>query len=277
MHAIRLQRVHRLGSKKTSEEAPRPVIARFVLFPDREEVWQARGQLKDSNLILREDFPEEIERERRTLFPIFQAARKNPNMKAKMVANKLIINKQTFTTENLNQLPSPVAPRNVSEKVIQSERGRKYHLFQGRLSPFSNMHPSSFHLGGNHFTCVEQYYSYEKAKFGRNNEVAERILREDDPVKMKRLARNLVNHKIWMEQRGEAAMEEGLSAKFGQNPELRDVLLQTRGHTLVECNRYDDTWAIGVGLNSPDATDCITWQGKNLLGAMLNKIRERLN
>lgn len=71
-------------------------------------------------------------------------------------------------------------------------------------------------------------------------------------------------------------MKEGLEAKFGQNPHLRQVLLATKGTTLVECNRYDRVWGIGLGLESEQAADSTTWNGGNLLGTLLCEVRDSL-
>ncbi len=165
-HTIQLQRVHRLGPRRDEDHRhPRPIIARFLRYPDREEVWHARTKLRGTSTIIREDFPEQIEAERRTLLPIFKAAKQNKDMKARLTGNKQYINRELYTVENLHQLPKEISPRAVSEKVINTETGRRYHLFQGRLSPFSNMHPAPFTIQGKQYPTVEHYYVCEKARF----------------------------------------------------------------------------------------------------------------
>ena len=276
VHNIRFQRVHRLG-QKSQTNGVRPIIARFVYFPDREEVWRARSNLKGTNYRIREDFPEEIESERRTLLPIFIAARKQKEMKAKLVGNRLIVNSETYTTENLHQLPAPLLPRAVSERVITNDMGRKYHCFHGKLSPFSNMYESPFVIKGVSYPSVEHYYTHEKAIFAKQHELAEKVLVEKDPIKVKRLSKKLqVNHKVWISERGKQAMVEGVAAKFEQNRALISILKATQGHTLVECNPYDSVWGVGVGLYSEEAQDFKTWKGDNQLGSILTEVRDKL-
>ena len=54
-----LQRVHRLGKKKTN--GSRPIIARFLRYCDREEVLdQARKKLKGKDFSVFEDMPKEL-------------------------------------------------------------------------------------------------------------------------------------------------------------------------------------------------------------------------
>ena len=177
----------------------------------------------------------------------------------------------------MHLLPEPIAPRKVSEKVVEADNGGRYHLFGGRLSPFSNFHPSPFKLRGKGFHCAEQYYSYQKSLYANRDDVAQQILQEQNPIKVKRLDRTIkVNHKIWISERGQEAMREALEAKFTQNPDLRDILLATKGTTLVECNRFDSVWGIGLGLHSLEASDCTKWKGGNMLGTLLCQVRDTL-
>ena len=57
---IEFQRVHRLGKPRSSGD-PRPIIARFLRYQDREEVMQkARAKLKGKGYAVFEDFPKEL-------------------------------------------------------------------------------------------------------------------------------------------------------------------------------------------------------------------------
>ena len=57
---IEFQRVHRLGKPRSSGD-PRPIIARFLRYQDREEVMQkARAKLKGKGYAVVEDFPKEL-------------------------------------------------------------------------------------------------------------------------------------------------------------------------------------------------------------------------
>ena len=56
---IEFERIHRLG--KSAKNGPRPILARFLRYSDREEVLQlARRKLKDSDLAVYEDIPKEL-------------------------------------------------------------------------------------------------------------------------------------------------------------------------------------------------------------------------
>ena len=79
---------------------------------------------------------------------------------------------------------------------------------------------------------------------------------------------------MWMSDQAVITMERAIEAKFTQHPKLRDKLMETVGSALVECNRYDATWGIGLPIGHPDVTDPLNWKGKNLLGVCLSKVRD---
>ena len=70
---IEFQRVHRLGPKRQSSD--RPIIARFLRFPDRERVLNNAFMLKGTRYRIMEDHPKEIIEERRKLMPTLRQAR----------------------------------------------------------------------------------------------------------------------------------------------------------------------------------------------------------
>ena len=77
--------------------------------------------------------------------------------------------------------------------------------------------------------------------------------------------RLLVPPAAWEAERGHI-MEAILTAKFQQNPELLKRLTDTGHRLLIHGNSKGDTlWGV----------DLYTWQGENLLGKILMKIREK--
>ena len=83
------------------------------------------------------------------------------------------------------------------------------------------------------------------------------------------------DQKIWEEQ-CVTIMYQGLVAKFEQNPKLCDFLLSTKDTTIIECNKNDTFWSIGLGLNDPKIGDRSAWKGQNKLGGLLCEIRDEL-
>ena len=83
------------------------------------------------------------------------------------------------------------------------------------------------------------------------------------------------NEEVWVKNR-ELIVEEGNFAKFDQNQQLKQSLLNTKGTILVEASPYDKIWGIGLKENDIKAQKEETWEGLNLLGKILTMIRERM-
>jgi len=128
------------------------------------------------------------------------------------------------------------------------------------------------------YPSVEHYYTREKALYAGRDDIADKILQEPDPVNVKRYYGNKieVNHKVWTDKEGKDAMRTGIKEKFTQNTHFLEILKDTRGSTLVECNQNDSFWGISIYLNSKEASDCTSWKGLNMLGTMLSELRDSL-
>ena len=71
---IEFQRAHRIGKKKKGET--RPVIARFLRFPEREMVFKRVGEMQEeTNVKVYADYPKEISEKRKQQWPRMKKAR----------------------------------------------------------------------------------------------------------------------------------------------------------------------------------------------------------
>jgi len=66
------------------------------------------------------------------------------------------------------------------------------------------------------------------------------------------------------------------SLQFGQNPDLKKVLFETAGCTIVEASPVDKIWGIGLSQDDPRASDRNKWRGTNWLGQTLTEVRDEL-
>ena len=267
---MNFQRVHRLGTPN-KDQKPRPIIVRFLQYPHRELVWSKRMNLKGSKFVLREDFPIEIERERKALFPLLKAAREK-SMKARLVGRRLIVDGESYTINTSQHLAQRLNMREKGEKVISD----KFHLFAGRFSPLSNFYNARFTVEGQQYTSSEQFYQYKKAVFAKEHEKAAQIMATNDPFAIKKLGDTLqINNKLWLTTDAVPVMTAGLSAKFHQNRDLAQVLLGTGSRRLVECTG-DRTWGIGLPIWNKTIEDITAWKGDNRLGTCLEEVRKTL-
>ena len=92
---IKIDRSHRLGKKKSGESKPRPIVAKFNFHQDKVTILQNARKLKGTQIGISEQFPEEIAKERKRLYPELKKARSN-GMKANLVRDKLFINGELF-------------------------------------------------------------------------------------------------------------------------------------------------------------------------------------
>ena len=156
-------------------------------------------------------------------------------------------------------------------------RTARFTFFFRPEAPFSQWHPARFELDGHVFSCAEQYMMYGKALLFGDNEIAAQILEAVSPRQHKALGRKVQNFSepAWKARR-EQIVADGNRAKFTQNPELRQALLETAGTELVEASPFDRIWGIGLAASDPRAEDPSKWRGQNLLGKILTQLRDEL-
>ena len=74
---IEFQRVHRVGKRVSSNSKPRQIIARFLKYPQREEVMSNARKLKGKNFGISPDLPSEILERRKKKMKHFKQAKKD--------------------------------------------------------------------------------------------------------------------------------------------------------------------------------------------------------
>ena len=66
------------------------------------------------------------------------------------------------------------------------------------------------------------------------------------------------------------------TAKFSQDADLKELLLNTGDTEIGEACAYDVLFGIGMSLMNPNSLDSAKWRGENLQGKALMKIRGML-
>jgi ribA/ribD-fused uncharacterized protein len=130
---------------------------------------------------------------------------------------------------------------------------------------FSNFHEASFTLDDKEWPTVEHYF--QAAKFQNNPEYQEKIRRAASPAAAKKLgaSKTVPIRSNWDTFRIEV-MRKAIEAKFSQNEDLMEKLLETGNRNLVEASPTDTFWGIGKSK-----------KGQNMLGKLLMELRSKLS
>lgn len=141
----------------------------------------------------------------------------------------------------------------------------------------SNWYLSDFTVDDIKFSSMEQYMMYREAKCFHDDKIAEQILETNDVAKIKALGRLVSGYDDhhWNGVR-QVVVYEGLVAKFTQNPQLLQLLKNTKNDILAECAIKDKIWGIGLSMTDSDRLNRAKWKGQNLLGYALMMVRDKI-
>lgn len=145
-------------------------------------------------------------------------------------------------------------------------------------SEFSNWYSCKFEYEDNEFFNSEQAFMWKKALHFNDRNIAEEILKTANPKRAKELGREIKNFNAdeWLKVSFDIMVEVNI-AKYSSDPYLRDILESTGNKTIVEASPTDSLWGIGLHWSDDRVLDESKWQGMNLLGEALMKVRRILN
>ena len=137
----------------------------------------------------------------------------------------------------------------------------QFHSKAVEYSEFSNFYEAQFELDGKTWKTVEHYFQHEK--FPGNAPLQEKIWKASTPAAAKQLGKTRTPsfRADWNEVRDDV-MKKAVEAKFKQNPELLQLLLDTGDAQLQEKSLFDSYWGTGR-----------TGKGQNKMGQILMKLR----
>jgi len=172
------------------------------------------------------------------------------------------------------------------EQLVAGGEQVKYLFFWGHQAPpgggtgkgcLSQWWPAGFTADGVTYASAEHFMMAGKALLFGDTGTAEEIIAAPHPHAAKRLGRQVrgFDEAHWAERRFDLVVA-GNMAKFGQHADLRDYLLGTGDRVLVEASPVDRVWGIGLAAGDERAASPGQWEGLNLLGFALMKVRGRL-
>jgi len=90
---VSIERAHRIRPKQhgaRDRSRPLPIVAKFSFFKEREKIRTSGRLLAGTNFSIQEQFPEEIEKRRKPLYPMLRQARKE-RKRAALVKDRLFV------------------------------------------------------------------------------------------------------------------------------------------------------------------------------------------
>lgn len=155
-----------------------------------------------------------------------------------------------------------------------TETDRFVFFWHGCLSQW---HLAKINIEDAAYSCCEQYMMAEKARLFGDTQTLKKIMQTSSPKEQKALGRQVANFDEgkWAEVAEDVVYRANL-AKFSQHKNLAETLAATGSKTIVEASPYDKIWGVGLGVEDHRIHDPATWQGKNLLGKALMKVRDTL-
>jgi ribA/ribD-fused uncharacterized protein len=245
---------------------------KFLSFKDRQTVWSKSFTLSRTHGSIFEDYPAEVQANRKILWPIFKFAKGSAEFDTvSLNLDKLYLNKKLFTVNNLHELPESLNQKNRAVKCTD-----KTVVFYSLHSVFSNFHSAEVVISGDRFCCNEQFFQRAKALMFGDYETADKIMSETDPYKINVLGKKVRGHKkeVW-EKKAYKTLKHVNEVKFSQNLHARQALLDT-GDLIIGEASPDRMYGTGIHISSSHATDETKWIGKNLMGQILTEIRQSL-
>lgn len=171
------------------------------------------------------------------------------------------------------------------KKEFRAGKKIKYIYFWGHKSKgndiakscFSQWYPAPFILDDVRYASAEHYMMAEKAKLFNDIEVRNRIITASNPGSAKALGREVkgFDQDIWEQHRMDIVIRANI-AKFSQNEELGKFLISTGNRVLVEASPVDKIWGVGLSEQDNEINNPLLWNGLNLLGFALMKVRSVL-
>ena len=135
--------------------------------------------------------------------------------------------------------------------------------FMGSFKFLSNFYISPFEIDGVRYLSNEHWYQSNKTD---DNYMRGLIINAESPALAKKLAKNVTRPINWPDISLDI-MYRGLKAKFTQNSELHEKLLDLRGLTLIEGNTWHDNFWGACTCNR-----CVRYVHMNYLGLLLTKL-----
>lgn len=276
--SVGINEAYRIGKPPDADSNyRRPIVIQFATLAFRNKVWKKRTPIAaedgDTTIRIHADLPKKLREHVPILYKIQKTASNIQDYKTAAVRNyQLVLHGKEYAPQKLELLPFPLRP-----STISAPRSEDALAFFSRYTVLSNHFQADFKILGLRFHSVEQFLALRRAQLSGKQSYIFRALRAKDPVVAKSILNDLKkDHPEEWNKQVQATAEEGVRAKFLQNPRLKQYLIDTSPRQLGEASQ-NSRWGIGMTLEDPNVLDISKWSKTgNLLGRTLMKIRAEL-
>jgi len=151
----------------------------------------------------------------------------------------------------------------------------KYVFFWGDHP--SQWYPSPMVIDGITYVTAEQYMMHQKALHFEDFEIAEEVMKTQNPSDQKKLGRKIRNFdKNSWDKVNLQIVYKGNYAKYTQNENLKQLLINTGDRLFVEASPEDVIWGIGLHWSDPNVDNPLLWKGQNLLGWAITLVKQEI-
>ena len=187
-----------------------------------------------------------------------------------MDRDKLVILGRNYGLHNLTQLPDNLKPFKVTSRETDD-----CISFFGALNPLSNFYPAKFTIGNETCISTEQYIQAQKAEYFKDKQSYDKIMCAINSLDCKNFARGIINfnRKKW-ETVAKDICRPGIQAKFMQNPDLLQILVEKTSEKRIMESANDQLWGTGVPLARDGCLNKEMWITPGILGELLMEVRE---
>ena len=264
------------SQRQRKNNVPRSILFQLQFLGDRERIWKARFNLRGSKMFINEDFPQEVQQRRKTLFPVLKHVQKS-GKGGFLRGDRLHITEKNPAT-NFNKTVAVVDVDSLDKllpaidvRYITTKQNKDCFIFFGELCPLSNFHRVTVTYKYMTFPSSEHVFQYRRAEFVDDQVACANIKKAMSPLEAKRIGDNVATNPAWQENR-ERIMKETLRLKFQQNPAAKDFLMNISQQFIAESSPSDAVWGTGYGLEKDGATNPNLW-GSNILGKVMCELR----
>lgn len=260
------------GQNGQRQDRPRVIMVTFRTRQARNKIYYGRARLHNTDMfrgIYINDDVSVLTRQQRDGYRSVAALARAQGADIRVHDDGIIIDGRKYMLGDEHLLPEKYSMKKA--KTVLSG-GELY--FASQHSFLSNFAYAPIIEGETLYPTAEHFYQARKCENANDMERRQRVIDATTPLEAKRIADGIKETPEWRGYK-DGVMEEVVGAKFDQNRELADKLMDTGVLQLNEAT-HNEHFGIGVALNSRAIKDK-SYRGMNKLGKILMNKRDELN